>query len=559
MIVINEKNVGTWCHSRRAMEVDRLLGRALRGGTPAMRAMGPILLPMDFRERQSLPDYVARLSRTFLFPAYDEAIGGLAAKPFQRNVTVTDAPPELEPIEMDADREGTNLTTMAQQVLDHMWSTGLGIILVDKPDVRVGAVNGAGEPVVGPDGEQVVTTMTAQQEAEANVRPYFQAIDPDRLIGWSWRMENGRRILEHVRIYEDAWMMQDDGAEVMVQRIRVWTEAEWLVYERLEPKNQPTIGGAAAYSGTVPTIEDAAEKFALLTQSRDQAGGDAYRLVGRGPNPLRKVPLVFRNLRPEGKDPLRAKPPLRGLAWKNLEDWQLESSELNNLHWHSYPVLTGAGMSAEQVQAGIVYGAGASALSTDPAFRMSFVETNGASAAALGAKRETLRSEMQAMGLAPYVEARPSGTATGAAIDDSRGQTQAQFACEMLEWLIFDAYGIAAEWQSATMPESFDIDVFRDFSLGPAAQANLATLDAARGRKDISQETYLRELQRYSVLDRDVDIDEELQRLEDEKPDLTAMGLPPGEAFGQDPNQDPAAPDPANDPAMDPAAVGGHA
>jgi hypothetical protein len=91
--------IGTWCEARKAMEIDRQVTRALRGGTTAMRSMGQILLPADFRERQSPADYQARLLRTTLTSLYDDAIGHLVCRPFQRAIMVSGEPmpPTLQP------------------------------------------------------------------------------------------------------------------------------------------------------------------------------------------------------------------------------------------------------------------------------------------------------------------------------------------------------------------------------------------------------------------------------------------------------------------------------
>ena len=120
---ITPLNAGTWGAARRTMEVERIVCRALRGGTVAMRSMGETFLPRDFRERSKPQEYTARLLRTFLFPGFDNAVGDLAAKPFQRALRVEGSDglsPELAIIETDADREGTPLTSLAHGLLEHL-------------------------------------------------------------------------------------------------------------------------------------------------------------------------------------------------------------------------------------------------------------------------------------------------------------------------------------------------------------------------------------------------------------------------------------------------------
>ena len=76
--------------------------------------------------------------------------------------------------------------------------------------------------------------------------------------------------------------------------------------------------------------------------------------------------------------------------------------------------------------------------------------------------------------------------------------------------------------------------MFRDFGLVARSHQDLATRDAARSRRDLSLETYLGELKKRAVLGEDVDIDEELQRLDAEGPALPAFPFPPPSAEGDD-------------------------
>ena len=161
-------------------------------------------------------------------------------------------------------------------------------------------------------------------------------------------------------------------------------------------------------------------------------------------------------------------------------------------------------------------------------------------------RRNELREEMQQLGMAPMLKVQGGQTATGEAIDEVRSQSQAQSWVESLEWLLFESYRMAARWESPQvaedelLPEQFDVSVFRDFGLVARSQQDLATLDAARSRRDISLETYLGELKKRAVLGEDVDIDEELQRLDAEGPALPAFPFPSPSAEGDDDDDEPA-------------------
>ena len=524
-------NVGDWNAARRRMEVDRTATRALRGGTTSMRSLGTVFLPMDFREEQVASDYSARLLRTFLFPAYDNAVRSHSSRPFQRAVQLTEADallPSLQAIEHNCDREGTDLTTFAECVLADMIYTGLGLVMIDKPMVAVAEADGSTRP------------MRLDEELAADIRPYLVRIHPDNVLSWSWRRgPSGNRVLASLSVAETDARLEADGTEVELERVRYWTETTWQVLERESQQTE-------RHQETVSTSRDLLMTAHQASQRTASSKDNPYRMAQEGVNALGRVPLVWRNVSPVGSDPLHAEPPMSGLAWKNIEDWQISSALSNNLHWHSYPVLQGSGVSHEEIDEGISYGAGAMILSSSDSFSLQFVETSGAAAQKLMERRNELREEMQQLGMAPMLKVQGGQTATGEAIDEVRSQSQAQSWVESLEWLLFESYRMAARWESPQvaedelLPEQFDVSVFRDFGLVARSQQDLATLDAARSRRDISLETYLGELKKRAVLGEDVDIDEELQRLDAEGPALPAFPFPSPSAEGDDDDDEPA-------------------
>lgn len=527
--------VGSWHNIRKAMEVDRIITRALRGGTTAMRALGTVLTPMDHRERRQWKEYQARLLRTCLFGAYNDAIGGIVDKPFQRAIEVKaedELPENLQLLSGDCDREGTNLTQMGRTLMDALADTGIAMLLVDKPPAVV-----VDEATLGlPPEQQRLRPMTLAEEGDNDVRPYFVHLHPDSVINWSWKREaNGKRVLDAIAIYEEEQSSGSfDNSETMLQRVRVWRTDMWQLWERKAPLY---VGGL--------TTDIAAQADLLITskQAANQTQGterEPYVLVAQGPNPLGRVPVVFRNVARRGSDPLHARPPLIDLAWKNVDDWLVTSSLSNNIHWHSYPVLSIAGASADLADGTqeIVYGAGATIISRDPNMRVSFVETGGAAAQQLMARLANIRQEEQSLGLAPFLDQVSAGT-TATAVDaaGARSQSRVQSWTEQLEWLLYDAYQLAMLWETAgrtdELPEGFDLDIFRDFGIPTRSQTDLQTLVQMRQMREISQPTFLREVQKRGTLGDEVDVAVEVEETDAEGESLSElmpqMGLPAGE------------------------------
>lgn len=506
---MNAQTVGNWHSQRRAMEVERIVCRAVRGGTTAMRAARTMLTPMDFREQQQPEEYNKRLARTVLFPAYDDAIGGIVDKPFQKEVSLEGdegLSDNLQRLEYDCDREGTPLTEFARRLMDSLADTGLAFVLIDKPGVMV------------EDGESVRPMTLAEEEAN-DVRPYFSFIHPDAVLSWSWRQDNGRRILSMIAIFDESVDIDPTtGMESAIHTVRVWTETEWEVWKRVMPVRSITTPTDASAS-----IQLTAAQAAISTGASEQA---PYTLVASGTNPLGVVPVVFRNVSPKGGDPLVARPPLMDLAWKNVDDWLVTSSLSNNLHWHGIPMLVVAG-APKDVEDGtqrIVFGAGSMLASSSADLAVSFVESQGAAATQLAARLAVIRQEEQQLGLAPFLDQVTAGT-TATAVDaaGTRTQSRVQSWCETEEWLLYDCFRMAAMWDGSELPEDFDVDIFRDFGLPTRAQTDLNILTTARQSKEITQKTYLKELKKRGTLGDEVDIDVEVAETSAEGPDLASM------------------------------------
>jgi hypothetical protein len=554
------KFVGAWHTMRKAMEVDRIITRALRGGTTAMRAIGTVLTPMDHRERKQWREYQSRLLRTCLFGAYNDAIGGIVDKPFQRAIelkAMEQLPDNLQALETDCDREGTNLTQLGRVLMDALADTGLAMLLIDKPPAQV-----VDETTLGlPPEQQRLRPMTLAEEEAQQVRPYFVHLHPDSVINWAWRRDtSGKRILSSIAIYEEEQatgnLAQQDTT---LQRVRIWTENDWQVWEREAPLSNA--------SGLTADITTQADLLMTSKQASNQTSGnerDPYRLIAQGPNPLGRVPVVWRNVSKRGSDPLSARPPLIDLAWKNVDDWLVTSSLSNNLHWHSYPVLSIAGASADLADGSqeIVYGAGATIVSRDPQMRVGFVETAGAASKQLMERLATIRQEEQSLGLAPFLDQVSAGT-TATAVDaaGARSQSRVQAWTEQIEWLLYDAFQLAMLWETNgstnELPEEFDLDIFRDFGIPTRSQTDLQTLLQMRQMREITQETFLREVQKRGTLGDEVDIEVEVEETDAEGASLgelmPATALPNGE--DEPSNMEEPQEEPSNNTATEPTAA----
>ena len=513
--------IGRWCPARQAMEPDRQVARALRAGTTGMRAMGTVFLPRDWREREKPEEYVARLLRTFLTPGYDDAIRNISARPFQRPVTLTGSdglPPELQKIERDADRGGKPLTMLAQEVFEIAADCGVAHILVEYPDNTVADPNAPPAEGIKPGRRK----MDGGETMDNDIRPYFCKVHPDNLINWAWKKDaGGRQVLAFICIYESSNAVDPATMEPKrIDRIRYWSDTEWQVWEREGLPDQAATNRIVTDLDLLQTAKQAAAYFGGEDQTR------AYTMVSSGTHPVGKVPLVSINLNEFGTDKLQARPWLVNLAWKNIEHWQVGSGRSTVLFFAGTPLLTGSGVDADTVDDGITLGAGATVLSKNENFGMDYVEPGGASFEALKIRDGELKDEMARLGQQPLVEVEGPVTATGEIRASEQQMSPAQTAVEKFEWLLYNAYAVAARWEggaTAVLPESFDVAVFRDFGILTGKQADIVALqaDATAGR--ITPERYLTEAQYRGLYRSDMDPAAEAESAQQSLPNM----LPP--------------------------------
>lgn len=507
--------IGSWHPARQNAEDDWQVTRALRGGTTAMRSLGELFLPKDWRELRKPDEYLKRLKMSFLFPAYDDTIRKIAARPFQRGVTVTETGnPLIDDLQPNCDRKGTSLTNFSRMLHDMACDRGVAHFLVDLPAVQANSL---------------------AQQIELDIRPYFSLVHPDNLINWGWTQDaTGRDVLDFVCIYEQADVPdpQDQFRNRAIERIRYWSRSAWQVWQRDRVQTDAAKRGFAL--GSNDLIQTPTQS--MQHNSSDQS--QAYALVSEGPNMLGVVPMV--TYYTHKREPLTGKPPLLDLAWLNVKHWQTSSQQNYILHYVRAPMIQGKGLSNEQIEAGVTLGAGATMLSTDPNFAMSYLEPSGAATQAGREDIQDTERQMTALGMQPLLMTTGPDTATGKAIDEVRAQSEAQSWAESLEWALYMGYQMAAAWIGYELPEDFDVTVFRDFGLVLRSAQDLAMLqaDATGGR--ITVERYLLEAKRRGLYGDDMDPAEESSMAMESAQILPMGGLRPVAADGEEQPQEAA-------------------
>jgi hypothetical protein len=212
--------------------------RDLLGGTPAMIAAGEKYLPKQSAEH--VDDYKIRLEGGYLFNGYRRTRNYLTGLVFSEPLKISyDATSKaaFENIESDIDQQGNNLRTWGHTFFECGIDAGMVAILVDFPQVRTRNENGRLEFW---DSEQEVwRPKTAAIDAEKGWRPFFVLIHQANILGVRFVYENGKRILDLIRIFETVIDEQGDfdNDDVEVDQVRVLRRGSWQVYRKDDEDN----------------------------------------------------------------------------------------------------------------------------------------------------------------------------------------------------------------------------------------------------------------------------------------------------------------------------------
>ncbi len=448
----------------------------LLGGTEAMRRRRELWLPKEPLE--SANAYKIRLKRTFLFPGYEDALEAIVSKPFVKPVTHDDPiPEELAVIEEDADLEGSDLTQFTRQLFTTGANRGLVHVLVEFPVV--------------PEARE----LSIADEKRLGVRPYLVNVDARDLIRWEFQRVRGRKVLTRIFIRETGVEVEDDR-EREVEFIREYTRRDVTLHKVLERAR-----------GITMRVEG----------PREHAFG---RRIGEDEDGF--IPLYTAYFDKTGF--LTARPPLYKLAETNLEHYQVSSDTSNILRFASVGILFGAGFTEEQLQGAFAISPNGFVGTTNKDARLQYVEYGGKALDAGKHREERLERHMVDLGLEPFMTV-PRMTATRDIKSDIRAVAPIKAWVRSLEQLLTQVFDAAALWRRLPLPRIV-FDVFDDFSVSSHAKDDLQHLREMRKNRDLSRETYLRETKRRGVLSDTVDIEEEVQRVQDEDDGADILGIP---------------------------------
>lgn len=438
---------------------------ALYGGTQAMRDARKVYLPQWPNEDELA--YQTRLATATLFPAWERTLSVMSGKPFSEPLTLNDAPPKIEEWAQDIDQQGTSLHSFAAEMFLEPLGFGLAGILVDYPDTS--PRDASGNRVDGPPVQRTV----AQVEAEG-IRPYWVRVKHDQILGWRAQNVGGKMKLVQLRLLESYEEEDGDYGMICQPQVRVLRPGSWEVWRANADK--------------------------------------AWVMADSGTTSLDVIPFV--PLYGKRESFMIGRPPLLELGHLNVKHWQSQSDQDTILHVARVPILCTIGAD-ENSQ--LTVGA-SSAVKLPAGADMKFVEHTGAAIDAGAKSLADLEDQMIQSGAELLVKKPGDRSATESANDAEGNKSDLQRIAENFEDSIDQALWLTAKF--AGLPSGGTCELFSDYGASTLSDASAALILQLQQGGVISKKTVIEELKRRSVLDANVDADEQAAEVEEDGPPL---------------------------------------
>lgn len=305
-------------------------------------------------------------------------------------------------------------------------------------------------------------------------RPYAYHLSADNILGY--RLDEDDRLTE-IRIQEKAVVADGAWGEKEVSRVRVF-------------KREGEVVTWSLYDGDV---------------------GNDIAIVLDQPFALKEIPVApVHSSAVVSSGELFAHPPLKDLAYMNVQHYQESSDQSNILRIARVPVLFASGVADDAAIAiGSEY-----AIKGDVNADLKYVEHSGA---AIGAGRDSLKdleAKMQSYGTDMLENSGAVETATGRALQAGESNNKVAMVALNLASAGEKVLGWIAYFHKISEPD-FVVDINTEYGINSAPE-ELTALANARTIGDLSREDYLQEMKRRGVLRTDFSMADNEDRLSTE-------------------------------------------
>lgn len=465
------KTVANRSKPSAAMQASAAKGRALMGGTTAMRAARERYLPKFGQEQEAA--YEARLRSSWLFNGYRKTVRDMTGRVFSKPVEINDAPTQIEDWAKNIDLQGRDLSTFARQVFeDAIEGPGISYIMVDAPPR---------------DG-----TVTQAQAQARNLRPYMIHLRAEDILGWKTAVIANVTTLIQLRIMEEYTETdpKDEFAEVSHPQVRVLDLIGGRVQSRIFRKGE----------------RDEWLEMTDLTTILDVPQITVVPFYANRTGFFTGAPL------------------LDDLADINIAHWQSQSDQRNILHYARVPILFGAGVAPEAI--GII-GASTAVVSEAADATLQWVEHSGKAIEAGRQDLKDLEFQMETFGLQLLTTRPQAQSATGEMLDANKETSILAMTADQLQDAIEQALIWMAEYGGLGATNAAAV-VNKDFGVTMMTAQEIGVLLNAVNTGNISRKTFLEEMARRGAIRSDIDIEAEFDRIDEEyvgetpPPDISA-------------------------------------
>lgn len=446
-------------------------------------------------ENETDGDYQRRRRNAPLTNIYSDISRNLASKPFSKTLELAEETPnQYKKLAENVDGQGNNLHVFAGEVFKSGLDKGIDWILVDYTKVPAGS--------------------TLADEAGIGARPYWVRIQAERMLAVYSDFLNGNEIFVHARIYEPT-IQRVDYVEQLVDRVRIFNREP--IYGEIPDVNEGLIIGYAAPTWEVWECQ--------ITQNVDSQGKttstETWAVVDSGDVTVGFIPLVpFRTGRRYGTT-WKIDPPLRDLAYMQIEEFQQESNLKTIKELTAFPMLTGNGVNPPQDGAAITIGPHrvlfAPPNTDGRPGAWAFIEPSSSSLTFLKDDLEALRKAMKDLGMQPLTDANLTVVTTANVAMKAHNAVQA-WALGLKDALQ-QAWKFTALWLK--QKDEPLVNVHTDFGVDQQAGTELDFLAKCEAQAILSKKTVRAEAKRRGVLSDDFDEDAEDQQLAEEQANNT--------------------------------------
>lgn len=463
----------------------------LMGGTRAMRANHEKWLGQEEAEKDR--NYQLRVKRSTCFPFYKDTLCDLAARPFGRDLTWDQDPPDrFDEFRRDVDGTGKSLTVFSKDTLLFAMHRGMEHCLVD-------ASSGSGESAERTDLRRV----------------YAQRIDALSLLDVRDKADDsGRKRVVYCRFVKlnvkETNKFEHETEVVIVELTKEIGDApgsrvEW----RFDTKARMWVASAAQ------DYNPGAKGIPLFTVYTEQTGH------------------------------YRAAPVLEDLAWVNLAHFQSRSDHAHVMRVARLITLVTLGFDDEDSDRDpnkkggrkIVLGplARINSRRGPQEASVAFLEPQGTSIELSFRDMEQLADEAKRLGARHLSSKTGNITARAVATDDQKATNNLQAFCNRIDVYLRQILEAVAEWLNlGDLPTKVQPRIWKEFSTSVTPEIGSRAL---RDMADVlSKRQRTIEATRYGVLRPDFPVEENLRELREEQAEMdAAIAAAAGTPGGSDP------------------------